>query len=353
MDDLLHRGSLAYGYHRGNGCHLEKPSVRIALDAMGGDKGLAPIVEGGLSAAREYGIEIAFIGCQREIEQELARQAPTPAGVTIVHASEVVEMGDEPGTAAHNKRDSSMVVGVELVKKEHAAAFVSAGNSGGVLAAAQMYLGRLPGVRRSALGTVYPTLQGFCFVLDVGATTDCKPEYLLQFGIMGSAYSMGALKIAQPRVGILSNGEEQGKGSLLVKGAHQLLKPSGLNFVGNIEGKDIPYQPVDVLVTDGFTGNVFIKTSEGVVALLTKTMEREIRRRPQAVVGALLARSALRAAKASLDYTNYGGAVLLGVNGITIVAHGRSNAKAIKNAIRVAKQAVDADIVGAIKEGLN
>jgi phosphate acyltransferase len=326
--------------------------VKIVLDAMGGDKGLGTIVDGALLAARELGVHIVLVGRQPEIESELKKRATADVQVSIVHASQVIEMDDEPGAAVYAKRDSSMVVGMQLVKRGEASAFVSAGNSGGVLAAAQLFLGRTEGVRRAALGTVYPTLHGRCFVLDVGATTDCKPEYLYQFGIMGSAYAHGVLHVDRPRVGIISTGEEEGKGSLLVKEAAALLKAGDLNFVGNIEGKDIPDHPADVVVTDGFTGNVFIKTSEGVATLLLKTLEREIKQRPHAMLGALLARSALRATKASLDYSDYGGAALLGVNGIAIVAHGRSNAKAIKSAVRVAKNAVDSDIIRTIREGV-
>lgn len=329
--------------------------MRIALDAMGGDKGLSPIIDGGLLAAQEYGVEIVFVGRREQIEQELAGHRLSPSVhnlIQVVHASEVIHMDEEPGAAVHAKRDASMVVGVQLVKRGEADGFVSAGNSGGVLGAAQLFLGRLPGVRRSALGTVYPTLHGNCFVLDIGATTDCKPEYLYQFGIMGSAYAHGVLRIETPRVGLMSNGEEESKGSQLVKEAHQLLKAGPLQFIGNVEGKDIPNRPADVVVTDGFTGNVFIKTSEGVAALLLKTLEREVRRRPHAMLGVILAKSALRATRACLDYTNYGGAALLGVAGVVIVAHGRSEAKAIKNAVRVAKQAADSNIIKVIEEGV-
>ena len=326
--------------------------MKIVLDAMGGDKGLPTTVEGGLVAARELGVEVVLVGRQPEIERELKNHDVAGANITVVHAGEVVEMDDEPGAAVHAKRDSSMVVGMEMVKRGDAAAFVSAGNSGGVLAAAQLFLGRISGVRRAALGTVYPTLHGRCFVLDIGATTDCKPEYLYQFGVMGSAYSHGVLRVERPRVATLSTGEEEGKGSQLVKEAAALLKAGSLNFIGNVEGKDIPDHPADVVVTDGFTGNVFIKTSEGVVTLLLKTMEREVRRRPHAMLGILLARGALRATKACLDYSDYGGAALLGVDGIAIVAHGRSDPRALKNAVRVAKDAVDSDIIRTIKEGV-
>ncbi len=326
--------------------------MKIVLDAMGGDRGLGTIVDGALLAARELGVEIVLVGRRPQIEAELKSRDTAGAAITVAHADEVIEMDDEPGTSVHAKRDSSMVVGMQLIKRGEASAFVSAGNSGGVLAAAQLYLGRISGVRRAALGTVYPTLRGRCFVLDVGATTDCKPEYLQQFGIMGSAYAQGVLHVDQPRVGIMSTGEEEGKGSALVKEATVLLKATALNFVGNVEGKDVPDQPADVIVMDGFTGNVFIKTSEGVAALLLKTLEREIKQRPHAMLGALLARGALRATRASLDYSDYGGAALLGVNGIAIVAHGRSNAKAIKSAVRVAKNALDSDIIRTIEEGV-
>ena len=326
--------------------------MKIALDAMGGDNGLAPIIAGGLQAIQEYGVEIAFVGQQHAIERELARRTHDPAAIEIVHADQIVGMHEEPSAAVHARRDSSVVVGTQMVKRAEAAAFVSAGNSGATLAAAQLFLGRLHGVRRAALGTVYPTLHGVCLVLDVGATTDCKPENLYQFGIMGHAYAQGVLGLAEPKVGLLSSGEEEGKGSVLVKEAHQLLKSAPIRFAGNVEGKDIPYRPVDVVVTDGFTGNVFIKTSEGVAALLLKTLEREIKRRPHATLGALLAKQAFRATKACLDYSDYGGAALLGIAGIVIVAHGRSDSKAIKNAIRVAKQAVDSNVMGVIQEGV-
>ena len=327
--------------------------MKIALDVMGGDEGVSAIIEGGLQATQELDVEIAFVGQKDKIVRELARHSFSTDRIEIVHASQVVEMHEEPGAAVRAKRDASVVVGTQLVKAGEVVGFVSAGNSGATLAAAQLFLGRLPGVRRSALGTVYPTLHGYCFVLDVGATADCKPEYLSQFGIMGSAYARGVLNIADPRIGLLSTGEEEGKGSLLVKEAHQLLKSGPTNFAGNVEGKDIPHRPVDVVVTDGFTGNTFLKTTEGVVTLLLKTLEREMKRRPHAMLGAALAKQAFAATRAYLDYTDYGGAALLGVNGIVIIAHGRSDSKAIKNAVRVAKQAAESDITGIIQEGVH
>jgi glycerol-3-phosphate acyltransferase PlsX len=229
---------------------------------------------------------------------------------------------------------------------------MSAGNSGGVLAAALFHLGRIPGIKRPALSTVFPTSKGFTFILDIGANTECKAQYFEQFGLMGSIYSQRVLGVANPRVAILSNGEEPGKGSMLVQEAFELLKGSGLNFIGNVEGKDVPAGMADVVVTDGFTGNVFIKLAEGAAGLILDVLEEEIRSRKLAMVGALLAKPAFRAVKRRLDYAEYGGAPLLGVNGVAIIAHGRSNAKAICNAIRVAQRAVDNKVIEQIKQGL-
>jgi len=270
----------------------------------------------------------------------------------IVNASQVIEMEEHPAAAVKAKKDSSMMVGMDLIKRGEADAFVSAGNSGGVMAAALFRLGRIRGIKRPALSTVYPTTPGLCFMLDVGANTDCKPEYLLQFAYMGVAYAERVLRIANPRVGIVSNGEEETKGNILVQEAHQLLKKSGLNFIGNVEGKDIPAGMADVVVTDGFTGNVIGKLSEGLAESLLSVIKEEIKKNPLATVGALLSKPAFDKVKKRLDYAEFGGAPLLGVDGVVIVAHGRSNAKAIKNAVRVAKQAVEGEMLAAIKEGI-
>jgi glycerol-3-phosphate acyltransferase PlsX len=326
--------------------------MRIVLDAMGGDHAPEVAVEGGVMAAREYGTEVVLVGPQEVVEAELAKHDTAGLSLPVVHASQVIEMTDEPSMAARKKKDSSMVVGMKLVRSGEADAFTTAGNSGGALAAALFHLGRIKGIKRPALSTVFPTRKGLCFISDVGANTDCKPIYLLQFGIMGSAYAERVLGIPNPRVGIVSTGEEEGKGSILVKEAFKLLKESDLNFIGNVEGKDIPAGLADVVVTDGFSGNVAIKLAEGVAALLMEVMEEEIRKRPTAVLGALLARSALREVKSRLDYSEYGGAPLLGLDGVVIVGHGRSNAKAIKNMVRVGREAVEKGMLEAIKEGI-
>jgi glycerol-3-phosphate acyltransferase PlsX len=326
--------------------------MRIALDAMGGDHAPQVTVEGAVWAAREYGVEVALVGQEDALTAELKKHEVSGLTLPITHASEVIGMEDEPSSAAKAKRDSSMVVGMNLLKTGEAEAFFSAGNSGGVMAAALFQLGRLPGVKRPALSVLYPTVRGSCVVLDAGANTDCKPEWLLQFGVMGSAFASTALGMAEPRVGIVSNGEEEGKGSILIKEAYQLLKSSSLNFVGYVEGKDIPMGLVDVVVTDGLTGNVIIKLSEGLTKFLTGVIQREIRSGALTTLGGMLTRPAFQRAKKVLDYTETGGAPLLGVDGVVFVGHGRSNAKAIKNGLAAAQRAVAGGTLAAITQSL-
>lgn len=326
--------------------------MKIVLDAMGGDHAPEVVIDGAVRAARDLDVEVLLVGRPEAIQPELARYDTTDLRLPIIPASQVVEMDEHPAAAVRAKPDSSMVVGMRLVKEGEAQAFVSAGNSGGVLAAALFQLGRIQGIRRPVLSSIWPTRHGRCLLLDIGANTDCKPEYLLQFALMGSVYAQKVMGVESPRVGIVSNGEEEGKGSLLVKEAYQLLKRSPLNFIGNVEGKDIFRDIADVVVTDGFTGNVIVKTSEGVAKMLMEILREEIKKRPLAMLGALLAKPAFQAAAKILDYREYGGGILLGVNGVVIVAHGRSDAKAIANAVRVAKQAVEREVVSAIQEGL-
>jgi glycerol-3-phosphate acyltransferase PlsX len=326
--------------------------MKIVVDAMGSDHHPQPDVEGALWAARDYGVEIVLVGQQGVVEGELAKHDWAALSISTVHASEVVGMEEHPAAAVRSKKDASMVVGMKMLKQGQVDAFVSAGNSGGVLASALFYLGRIKGVKRPALSSVFPTRKGRCFMLDLGANTDCRPEYLLQFAIMGSVYAERVLGVANPRVAIVSNGEEEGKGSMLVQETFPLLKASGLNFVGNAEGKDIPAGVADVIVTDGFTGNVIVKLSEGVSTFLLGMIKEEIKSRPLASVGALLAKPAFEAVRKQLDYREYGGGALLGVDGIVIVGHGRSDSLAIKSAIRMAKQAVEQGALDAIRSGI-
>jgi glycerol-3-phosphate acyltransferase PlsX len=329
--------------------------MRIAVDAMGGDHAPVVVIDGAVQAARDMGLELILVGRQEVIQAELARYDTAGLSLQIQHAEQTVAMDEHnPAAAVKASRDSSMVLGMEAVRRGEADAFVTAGHSGAALAAALFRLGRMRGLKRPALSTVFPsqTPQGYCFLLDIGANADCKPEYLLQFAMMGAIYAERVLGVARPRVAIVSNGEEEGKGNQLVQETVPLLKASSLNFVGNAEGKDIPWGIADVIVTDGFTGNVIIKLSEGVSKLLLDILKTELMSRSVSKVGALLAKPAFDAVRTRLDYREYGGAPLLGIDGVVIVGHGRSDALAIRNAIRVAAQTVENGVLEAINQGL-
>jgi glycerol-3-phosphate acyltransferase PlsX len=328
--------------------------MRIALDAMGGDNAPEAVVQGAVCAARDFGVTVQLVGQPEAIETELAKHKISGLQLPVIAASEVIRMDESPAAAVKNKKDSSMAVGLRLVKQGDSDAFVSAGNTGGVLATALFKLGRIKGVKRPALGTIFPTEteEGHCFMLDVGANTDVRPEYLLQFALMGHCYARQVLEIPSPRVGLLSIGEEELKGSILTQEVTPLLKRSALNFVGNVEGKDIPTGLADVVVTDGFTGNIYLKGVEGIARAIQTILEREIRSRPLALLGALLARGAIKALRTRLDYRNFGGAPLLGVNGVVVIAHGRADSHTIRNAVRVAIQASEHNLVQTIRSGL-
>jgi glycerol-3-phosphate acyltransferase PlsX len=328
--------------------------MKIALDAMGGDNAPEATVHGAVWAARDFGLTVQLVGKPELIEAELAKHDTTGLDLPVIAASEVIEMDDSPSTAVKNKKDSSMVVALRSVKAGEADAFVSAGNSGGALAAALFGLGRIKGIKRPALSTIFPADSevGCCLLLDIGANTDVRPEFLLQFGFMGHHYVHSVLKIANPRVGLLSTGEEEYKGNILVQEATKIFKQSKLNFVGNIEAKDVPLGLADVVVTDGFTGNIYIKGVQGAASIIQKALAREIKRRPLAILGAFLAQGAIKALRTKMDYREFGGGPLLGVNGIVVVAHGRSDAYAVRNAIRVARKAAAEEIVLAIENGL-
>jgi glycerol-3-phosphate acyltransferase PlsX len=319
---------------------------------MGSDANPIPDVAGAVMAAREFGDEIILVGDEARIQAELAQHEIGGLEIEIRHASQVIEMTDKPGEASRAKKDSSMHVGLNLVKDGQADAFVSAGNTGGVLAVATLHtLRRIRGVKRPALGVLFPTIER-PLLIDNGANADCKPEYLLQFALMGSLYVERVRGIDRPRVGLLSNGEEEGKGNLLIKDTIPLLIQSGLNYVGNIEPKEFMRGHADVGVTDGFTGNIVIKTAEAVAAYMSDLIRDEITSGLRTKVGGLLARPAFGRVRSRLDPNEVGGAPLLGVNGVVIVGHGRSNAYAIKQAIGQARLAVQQDIVGAIRAGL-
>jgi glycerol-3-phosphate acyltransferase PlsX len=328
--------------------------MKIALDAMGGDHAPEATVHGAVWAARDFGVTIQLVGQPEVLEAELAKHKISRLCLPIIPAKEVIGMDEQPAVAVKNKKDASMVVALRLVKNGESDAFVTAGNTGGALAAALFGLGRIRGIKRPALGTIFPTdsERGYCFLLDVGANTDVRPEYLLQFALMGCYYAQHVLEIPSPRVGLLSTGEEEEKGSILIQEVTPLLRRSNLNYIGNVEGKDIPTGLADVVVTDGFTGNVFIKGAEGIAWIIQRILEREIKSRPTALLGALLARGAFKAFRTQLDYREFGGGPLLGVNGVVVVAHGRSDPYAIRHAIRVAMQASENRVVDVIENGL-
>ena len=327
----------------------------ITLDAMGGDHAPEAAVHGGVWAARDFGVCVQLVGQEAIIQAELAKHNTEGLDLPILPASEVIEMDDHPSQAAKTKKDSSMIVGLKNVASGQSHAFISAGNSGGVLASSLFTLKRIGGIKRPALSTVFPTQSdhGFCFLLDVGANTEVKAEYLYQFAIMGSLYTERVLGIDRPRVGIVSTGEEEGKGNQLVLEASDMMRQAPINFVGNIEGRDIPNGLADVVVTDGFTGNVIIKLSEGVANFIVRTIENEIKTRPLAMVGAAFGYGAIRSVRKKLDYREYGGGALLGVNGVVIITHGSSDAYTIRNAVRVAMRSVEQNIIHAIQDTQN
>lgn len=337
--------------------------MRIALDAMGGDHAPAAAVAGAVQAARAYGVEVILVGAEDRLRAELARHDTRGLSLPIVHASQAVEM-DEHTMAVKQKKDASMVVAMRLVREGRADAFASAGNSGAIMAAALFILGRIPGVLRPALVTYFPMPPHFSLLLDIGANADCKPEYLLQFALMGAAYAEKVYGIANPRVGIISNGEEPDKGSTLVREAFPLLAASGLNFIGNVEGKDIHRHIADVIVTDGFTGNVVVKLTEGVVSFLARaaahTATGSWRDRVSLLLmvpGLLLALPGLAVLaptlwqlRRQLSWREIGGAPLLGVDGMVVIGHGRSDPYAIRHMIRQAMVAAHQGLVATIRD---
>src|SRR6476660_8764604 len=315
------------------------PSV-IALDAMGSDRSPRPEIEGAIQATRQLGTRVLLIGQEDHIRRELGRHRwISQLPIEVVHASEVITMEDKAAQAVRTKKQSSMPVGIRLVREGKAAGFVTAVNTGAAMAAAKMILVALPGVDRPALAAVFPTAVGTgAMLLDVGANVDCDAHNLEQFAVMGEIYFRSIFGTRRPRVGLLSIGEEETKGNLLTRESFQLLKQLPLNFVGNVEGRDLYGGQVDVIVADGFVGNVALKTSEGVANLVRATLKETLKTTITRQVGYLLSRSAFADFKKRLDHTEYGGAPLLGVKGVCFITHGSSNANAIKNAIRVAAE---------------
>lgn len=326
--------------------------MRIVLDAMGSDSHPVPEVQAAIEATKQSQDEIILVGPEDELHTRLRQISTSSPLIKVVHAPEVLEMSDKPAENARRKTQNSMSVGMNLIKNGEADAFITAGNTGGAMATALFQLGRIRGIKRPALTALFPVKNGHCVVLDIGANADCKAEYLMQFAIMGSIYSNKVMAKSNPRVALLSNGEEAGKGNELVKEAFPLIQSSGVNFIGNVEGKELFAGEADVVVTDGFTGNILLKSSEAVAKLITDLLREELTSSVRTKAGALLAKPAFAGIKKMMDPAETGAAPLLGINGLVFVGHGRSDARALYNAIRVAKQAVDAGLLQALREAI-
>jgi phosphate acyltransferase len=324
--------------------------MRIAVDAMGGDFAPARIVDGALAAARHLGIGIDLVGRPALISAELARfdDADT-LDVRVVDAPDVIEMTESPASALRRKPRASIRVAAELVASGEAAALVSAGHTGATVVAAHAAFGMLPGVDRPALAPSIPTRDGSAVLLDAGATVECRPGYLLQFGVMGAVYARVWMGVTRPRVGLLSIGAEETKGNDLTREAHRLLKSSTLRFVGNVEARDIFAGRADVIVCDGFTGNVALKLSEGLVEMVEDLLGDELQSTFSSQVGYLLSRRAFRRFRRRVDYSEYGGAPLLGVAGLCIVGHGRSSVKAVRNAVAMASRVAGSNVLARVE----
>jgi glycerol-3-phosphate acyltransferase PlsX len=328
--------------------------MRIAVDAMGSDSHPVPDVEGAVLAAREFGDTIFIVGHQDHIKAELSKHNTVGLKVEVVHADDIVQMTDKPSSVGKDKPQSSMHVGMGLIAKGEADAFVTAGNTGAALAIATLFvLHRVKGIKRPALASLIRVEGGKTIILlDIGANADSKPDWLMQFAMMGDIYARNAIGLSQPRVALLSNGEEEGKGNQLILETSRLLKESTLNFIGNIEPRDMLHGGADVIVTDGFVGNIAIKSIEAMGSALVNLIRTEIKRDVFSLIGGGLMLPAFRRVRKQIDPFEVGGAPLLGVNGVVIIGHGRSNAMAIKNAIRQARLAVAGGVVQAIEHGL-
>jgi phosphate acyltransferase len=313
--------------------------AKIAVDAMGGDRAPEVVIEGALLAASELGVEIVLVGQKEAVEQELAKHSHAPK-FTIVDAPQIVPMHESPSIALR-KKGSSMKVGFEMMKRGEVDAVVSAGNSGAMMALGMFVMGTLSQVSRPAILVVVPSLEKGTVIVDAGANVDCKPHHLVQFGLMGSIYAERVLGVTNPRVGVLSNGEEDGKGNELTRAASEQISTAPVNYIGYVEGRDIFNGKVDVVVCDGFTGNIALKTMEGVAGFAREVLKSAFEKSVSSRLGYLMSRKALKQAYRRLDYAEYGGAPLIGLDGVAIIAHGGSNPLAIKNAIRAARDAVD------------
>jgi phosphate acyltransferase len=334
--------------------HLVAPGfyMRVAVDGMGGDFAPDAVIEGCIDAIKEYGVDIIITGPEELIKRKLAEYSYPKEKITVVDASEVISPNEEPVKALKRKKDSSLVKALNLVKSGEADAVLSAGSTGALMAGASLIVGRIKGMKRVALAPVMPGKNAPFMIVDAGANVDCKPQFLLQFAIMGKIYYENVLQVKNPSVGLVNIGAEEEKGNELTKETHQLLKQTDFNFVGNVEPRDVPNGDVNVLVCDGFIGNTILKTYEGVASTIFSMLKEEIMSSFTSKIGGLLLKPVFSGFKKKFDYTEYGGSAFLGSNGIVIKAHGSSNAKAFKNAIRQAISSYDNKIVDKIREEL-
>ena len=326
--------------------------MKIVVDAMGGDHAPDVVIAGSLLAVKEYDVDVILVGDQPKIEALLKKSKYTGNRITVQHASEVIEMCEPAATSIRRKRNSSIVIGVNLVKEGKADAFFSAGNTGAVVCAGTLGLGLLPGIERPGIGIVTPTLKGNSLIIDVGANIDPKPTQLLQYGIMADAYCKNILNKPNPTVGLLNIGEEEKKGTEFIREAYELLGKSKVNFIGNVEGRDLFTGKCDIIICDGFVGNVALKVSESAAEAMQTFLKRHLLSTIWGKIGLIFMMPSFKRFKKEIDYAEYGGALLLGVNGVVIIGHGRSNKRAIKNAIRVAKEEIERQVNAKILEAL-
>jgi glycerol-3-phosphate acyltransferase PlsX len=327
--------------------------LKIALDAMGGDKAPLETVKGAVQAAKAYGVEITLVGPAEALERELKKYGGHPHGISIVPAGEAIDMQeDEIVKAVRARRDASINVAHHLLREGDAQAVVSAGNTGAVMASAITVLGRIRGIERPAVATLLPYNEGRVLLLDIGANPECKPSYIVQFAQMGSVYMEKVIGVHNPRVALLNIGEESVKGNDLMKEAYERLSDANVNFIGNIEGVEVHKGKAEVVVTDGFTGNIALKVGEGLADYILEQVRAVVKSSPLFIAASLLMRPALRRALKRLQYEEYGGAYLLGVNGVVVIAHGRADASAISNAVRVAKMAAESGLIETLRESL-
>jgi len=326
--------------------------MKIVVDAMGGDYAPQVVITGSLEAVKEYNLEVILVGDQDKINALLKKAKYTGKQISVQHATEAIEMCEPAANSVRRKRNSSIVVGLNLVKEGKADAFFSAGNTGAVVCAATLELRLLPGIERAGIGIVTPSLKGNSLIIDVGANIDAKPTQLLQYGIMADAYCKNILNKVNPSVGLLNIGEEEKKGTDFIREAYELLEKSKLNFIGNVEGKDLFSGKCDIIICDGFVGNVALKVSESAAEAMQTFLKRHLLSNIWGKIGLIFMMPSLKRFKKEIDYAEYGGALLLGVNGVVIIGHGRSSVKAIKNAIRVAKEEIERQVNTKILEAL-